>query len=88
MSPEEIHATGHVDDQGRPIIDPSRGMKTVEQGAATTIWCATSSQLDGKGGVYCENCDIASRPCPQTLPSRPASGRGLPIQSLRSGFGR
>lgn len=59
MSPEEIRATGHVDDQGRPIIDPSRGMKTVEQGAATTIWCATSSQLDGKGGVYCENCDIA-----------------------------
>ncbi len=33
--------------------------KTVEQGAATTIWCATSSQLAGLGGVYCENCDIA-----------------------------
>jgi NAD(P)-dependent dehydrogenase (short-subunit alcohol dehydrogenase family) len=33
--------------------------KTVEQGAATTVWCATSSQLDGLGGVYCENCDIA-----------------------------
>ena len=33
--------------------------KTVEQGAATTIWCATSTQLAGLGGVYCENCDIA-----------------------------
>lgn len=22
-------------------------------------WCATSPQLDGKGGVYCEDCDIA-----------------------------
>jgi NAD(P)-dependent dehydrogenase (short-subunit alcohol dehydrogenase family) len=33
--------------------------KTVEQGAATTIWCATSPMLDGKGGVYCEDCDIA-----------------------------
>ncbi len=33
--------------------------KTVEQGAATTVWCATSSMLDGKGGVYCEDCDIA-----------------------------
>ncbi len=33
--------------------------KTVEQGAATTIWCATSPQLAGLGGVYCENCDIA-----------------------------
>lgn len=34
--------------------------KTVEQGAATTIWCATSPQLAGRGGVYCENCDIAA----------------------------
>jgi NAD(P)-dependent dehydrogenase (short-subunit alcohol dehydrogenase family) len=33
--------------------------KTIEQGAATTIWCATSPQLEGLGGVYCENCDIA-----------------------------
>ncbi len=35
------------------------GVKTIEQGAATTIWCATSPRLEGKGGVYCEDCDIA-----------------------------
>jgi len=23
------------------------------------VWCGTSPRLDGKGGVYCENCDIA-----------------------------
>ncbi len=34
--------------------------KTVEQGAATTIWAAVSPQLNGKGGVYCEDCDIAA----------------------------
>jgi len=34
-------------------------LKTPEQGAATSIWCATSTQLDGMGGVYCEDCDIA-----------------------------
>jgi hypothetical protein len=34
-------------------------MKTVEQGAATSVWCATSPHLDGLGGVYCEDCDIA-----------------------------
>jgi NAD(P)-dependent dehydrogenase (short-subunit alcohol dehydrogenase family) len=34
-------------------------LKTIPQGAATTVWCATSPQLDGMGGVYCENCDIA-----------------------------
>jgi len=35
------------------------GLKTVEQGAATTVWCAASTQLDGMGGVYCEDADIA-----------------------------
>jgi hypothetical protein len=24
------------------------------------VWCATSRDLDGKGGVYCENSDIAT----------------------------
>lgn len=33
--------------------------KTPEQGAATSVWCATSPQLDGMGGVYCMDCDIA-----------------------------
>ncbi|HWB98563.1 MAG TPA: oxidoreductase [Bryobacteraceae bacterium] len=33
--------------------------KTVEQGAATSVWCATSPQLAGMGGVYCENSDVA-----------------------------
>jgi NAD(P)-dependent dehydrogenase (short-subunit alcohol dehydrogenase family) len=33
--------------------------KNIEQGAATTVWCAVSPQLNGKGGVYCEDCDIA-----------------------------
>jgi NAD(P)-dependent dehydrogenase (short-subunit alcohol dehydrogenase family) len=34
-------------------------LKNVEQGAATSMWCATSPQLDGMGGVYCEDADIA-----------------------------
>lgn len=33
--------------------------KTPEQGASTTVWAATSPQLADRGGVYCENCDIA-----------------------------
>jgi len=35
------------------------GWKTPEQGAATQVWAATSPQLVGMGGVYCEDCDIA-----------------------------
>jgi NAD(P)-dependent dehydrogenase (short-subunit alcohol dehydrogenase family) len=33
--------------------------KTPQQGAATSIWCALSHQLNDIGGVYCEDCDIA-----------------------------
>lgn len=43
---------------GAPVVIK---LKTVQQGAATQVWCATSAQLDGMGGVYCENVDI-SRP--------------------------
>ena len=32
---------------------------TIERGAATSVWCAVSPILDGRGGVYCEECDIA-----------------------------
>jgi hypothetical protein len=35
------------------------GILTPLQGAATQTWCATSPQLDGMGGVYSEDCDIA-----------------------------
>jgi hypothetical protein len=48
-----------LDEQNKPILDPSRGLKTIEQGAATSVWCATSPSLAGMGGVYCENSDIA-----------------------------
>lgn len=33
--------------------------KTPEQGAGTIAWCAFNKQLDGIGGVYCEDCDVA-----------------------------
>lgn len=34
--------------------------KSIEEGAATTVWCAVSPQLEGIGGVYCVDCDVAS----------------------------
>ncbi len=34
--------------------------KTVEEGAATTVWCALSAQLDNLGGVYCADCDVSA----------------------------
>lgn len=60
LSLDELRKTGVLDENDKPILDPSRGLKTIEQGAATNVWCATSPMLDGMGGVYCENSDIAS----------------------------
>lgn len=59
LSAEEIDSFGAVDENGQPIINPDADMKSFAQGAATTVWCATSPLLEGKGGVYCENSDIA-----------------------------
>jgi NAD(P)-dependent dehydrogenase (short-subunit alcohol dehydrogenase family) len=52
---EEMVAFGWIDDEGNPV----EGFKSPEQGAATTVWAATSPQLDGMGGVYREDCDVA-----------------------------
>jgi NAD(P)-dependent dehydrogenase (short-subunit alcohol dehydrogenase family) len=55
LSQEEMRAAGWFDDEGNVVVD----FKTPEQGAATSVWAATSPQLDGMGGVYCADCDIA-----------------------------
>lgn len=33
--------------------------KTIPQGAATTCWVATTEELEGTGGLYCEDCHVA-----------------------------
>ena len=57
LSNDELRAAGVLDEHDRVRADS--GCKTVEQGAATTVWCAASPRLQGMGGVYCEDVDIA-----------------------------
>jgi len=57
MSGEELKVWGVYRENG--VLRASGGFKSLEAGAATAIWCATSPQLNDKGGVYCEDCDIA-----------------------------
>ncbi|PRB17383.1 oxidoreductase [Microbacterium sp. MYb62] len=52
----ESTALGWTDEDGNIILP---GLKTPSQGAATGLWAATSPLLDGLGGVYCEDCDVA-----------------------------
>ncbi|MGW1798501.1 SDR family NAD(P)-dependent oxidoreductase [Streptomyces sp. NPDC001984] len=54
---EEMVERGWIDEDGN-VLNPE-GFKNPEQGAATQVWAATSPQLDGMGGVYLEDCDIA-----------------------------
>ena len=39
---------------------PNPMFKTTEQGAATSVWCAVSPLLEGEGGVYCADCNVAA----------------------------
>lgn len=56
MTAEEQIRRGWIDEAGNVV---GRGFKTPSQGAATGLWAATSPLLDGRGGVYCEDCDVA-----------------------------
>jgi len=59
ITDEQLRQAGMLDAGGKPVIDPSRSMKSLEQGAATSIWCATSPRLGGMGGLYCQDADVA-----------------------------
>ncbi|CAL9325424.1 SDR family NAD(P)-dependent oxidoreductase [Streptomyces sp. SudanB52_2052] len=56
MTLHEQIERGWVDEQGTVI---GADFKTPSQGAATGLWAATSPQLDGRGGLYLEACDVA-----------------------------
>jgi NAD(P)-dependent dehydrogenase (short-subunit alcohol dehydrogenase family) len=62
----EMTAAGWIDEDGTP----DERFKTAEQGAATSVWAATSAQLAGTGGVYCEDCDIAAPTVPDAANAR------------------
>lgn len=56
LSHREMVDAGWIDEAGH-LADPS--FKSPEQGAATQVWAATSPRLDGLGGLYCMDADIA-----------------------------
>jgi NAD(P)-dependent dehydrogenase (short-subunit alcohol dehydrogenase family) len=65
----EMVASGWMTEDG--VVNPR--FKSPAQGAATSTWAATSPLLDGLGGVYCEDCDIAEATVPDGPDAR-ASG--------------
>ena len=51
LTPEELD--GFKKDEAM-----QRAFKTVEQGAASTVWAATAPELEGEGGKFIENCKV------------------------------
>ena len=56
---ELFQKMGFLDVDGNMLPEVAARLKSIPQGAATTVWCATSPLLENIGGVYCEDADIA-----------------------------
>jgi NAD(P)-dependent dehydrogenase (short-subunit alcohol dehydrogenase family) len=61
MSSQDWMNYGLMDDAGR--MSPM--LKTPQQGAATQVWAAVSPELEGRGGLYLENCAIGEEHRPE-----------------------
>lgn len=70
---------GFCDADGKILPEVAASLKTVPQGAATTVWCATSPLLNDIGGVYCEDSDIAA-----LVHGTPADGGVMPYSLDRA----
>ncbi len=57
---EVLKRMGLVDGTGQPIIDPTVGKKTPQQGASTVVFAATNPLLTDIGGVYLKDNDISA----------------------------
>jgi len=56
---ELFQQMGFLDEEGNMKPEVLASLKTIPQGAATTVWAATSPLLNNLGGVYCEDADVA-----------------------------
>lgn len=75
LSRQEMIDRGWIDEAGNVIAT----FKTPEQGAATTVWAATSPQLDGRGGLYLEDCDVAEMAAADADVFTPSGVRGYAV---------
>lgn len=76
---ELFQKMGFLDANGNLLPEVAASLKTIPQGAATTVWCATSPLLNNIGGVYCEDADVA------VLASDTSMSNGVKRYSLDEG---
>ena len=66
---EILQQFGFYDAKGNPVQEVLDTLKTIPQGAATTIWAATSPLLNEIGGVYLEDVEIAELAIDSSIPN-------------------
>ncbi|MEJ7935817.1 SDR family NAD(P)-dependent oxidoreductase [Sphingobium sp. AN558] len=77
MSKEELEAmTASFTASNAAAGLPPPDLKSVPQGAATTVWAAAVADADAVGGRYCEDCQIA------VLDTAPQMDRGVQPYAL------
>ena len=74
LGPRGVHANGlhpgailtelgrHLQPEDREFLlkrNPTMKFKSVEAGAATSVFAATAPELEGRGGLYLEDCQVA-----------------------------
>ncbi|HEY4180683.1 MAG TPA: SDR family NAD(P)-dependent oxidoreductase [Kofleriaceae bacterium] len=77
---DALRAMGLIDEAGAPIIDPVVGKKTVQQGASTIAFAATSPLLANIGGVYLKDNDVSRIDDEQ----RPLTSTSIPSEACSS----
>jgi NAD(P)-dependent dehydrogenase (short-subunit alcohol dehydrogenase family) len=57
---EQVRARAEATGEPLPDAPPEMVFKSVEAGAATQCWAATAPELDGHGGKYLADCQVAT----------------------------
>ncbi len=66
---EILQQFGFYDAAGNPVQAVLDSLKSIPQGAATTIWAATSPVLEELGGVYLEDVEVAELAVDASVPN-------------------
>jgi NAD(P)-dependent dehydrogenase (short-subunit alcohol dehydrogenase family) len=72
LKPEDMEALLTYGSDGKPLMPE---FKSPEAGAATPVFAAVSPLLDGLGGLYLEDCDVA----PVANPAERVTGQALGV---------
>ncbi|MDQ0065243.1 SDR family NAD(P)-dependent oxidoreductase [Chryseobacterium lathyri] len=78
---EDFVTIGAVHPDGTPNVEAQEAMKkiekTIEEGAATTVWAATNPKLQNIGGVYLQDVEVADYTASNKDVESPAGAGGV-----------